>query len=147
MEDKFSKTEYTLYNYNSLDVKIRNIDIDIENLENDITIKAVNYDEKATPTNAFNSTVENEVIRREEYVQDQLDKLRAKKKYNEDLKVKIDGALSQLSPMELKLIELRYFQKEKLQWTTISMKLGFDKDYCSKIKSKIIKRLGDLIFP
>ena len=37
-ENKFKKTESSLYNYNSLDTKIKNIEIDIENLENDITV-------------------------------------------------------------------------------------------------------------
>ena len=146
-ENKFKKTEYTLYNYKSLDIKIKNINIDIDNLENDITVKAVSYEEKAGPTNAFSSSVENEVIRRDEHVREQLDILRAKKKYNLDLKTKVDGALEQLTKDELKLVELRYFSKEKKQWLEISSKIGFEKDYCTRIKNKIICKLSELIYP
>lgn len=147
MEDKFKKTEATLYDYKKLDVKIKNIDIDIENLENDITVKAISYDEKSSPTNAFNSSVENEAIRREEYVNDQIDILKAKRKYYSDLRVKIDGALEQLSEIEHKLIELRYFSKEKKQWATIGLELSHEKDYCIKLRNKIINKLSDLIYP
>ena len=80
-ENRFKKTESSLYNYNSLDVKIKNIEIDIENLENDITVRAISYDEKSSPTNKFSSSVEDEVIRRDEYIKEQICILKAKKKY------------------------------------------------------------------
>lgn len=148
MEDnKFKKTEYTLYNYKSLDVKIKNIDIDISNLENDITVQAISYDEKSSPTNAFNSSVENEVIRREEKVSEKIQLLKSKRKYNTDLKTKIDGALDQLTSDEFKLVELRYFSKDKKTWIEVGMKLGFDKDYCTKVRNKIIDKLSELIYP
>ena len=147
MEDRFKKTEATLYNYRSLEVKIKNIAIDIDTLENDITVKAVNYDEKPAPTNAFHSAVEDEVIRRDEHIKQQIEMLKAKLKYNQNLKAKIDGALEQLTTQEYKLVELRYFQKDKKTWVFIGQELGFDKDYCVKIRNKIIKKLSELIYP
>ena len=147
MEDKFKKTEATLYNYRSLEVKIKNIQIDIDDLENDITVKAVSYDEKTAPTNAFHSTVEDEVIMRDEHVKQQIEMLKAKLKYNQNLKAKIDGALEQLTTQEYKLVDLRYFQKDKKTWVFIGQELGFDKDYCVKIRNKIIKKLSELIYP
>ena len=147
MEERLKKTEATLYNYRSLEVKIKNIAIDIDTLENDITVKAVNYDEKPAPTNAFHSTVEDEVIRRDEHVKQQIEILKAKLKYNQNLKAKIDGALGQLTTCEYKLVELRYFQKDKKTWVFIGQELGFDKDYCVKIRNKIIKKLSELIYP
>ena len=147
MEDRFKKTEYTLYNYKSLDVKIKNIDIDINNLENDITIQGISYDEKSSPTNAFSSSVENEVIRREEKVSKKIQVLKVKRKYNMDLKTKIDGALDQLTSDEFKLVDLRYFSKDRKTWIEIGSKLSFDKDYCTKIRNKIIDKLSELIYP
>ena len=147
MEDKFKKTEATLYNYKSLEVKIKNIEIDIDTLENDITVKAVSYDEKPASTNAFHSTVEDEVIRRDEHTKQQIEMLKAKLKYNQNLKAKIDGALEQLTTQEYKLVDLRYFQKDKRTWLFIGQELGFDKDYCVKIRNKIIKKLSELIYP
>ena len=125
-KDNFKRMEYTLYNYRNLEIKIKNIEIDINNLENDITIKAISYEERTGATNAFNSTVENEVIRRDEHVQEKISILKAKLKYNKDLKVKIDGALEGLTDTEKSLIELRYFSREKKKWAEIGMKLGID---------------------
>lgn len=147
MEDKFKKTEATLYNYNSLAVKIKNIEIDIDDLENDITLKAINYDEKSAPTNAFHSSVENEVIKRDEHTKQQIEILKAKLKYNQNLKTKIDGALEQLTTDEYKLVNLRYFGRDKRTWIAIGQELGFDKDYCTKIRNKIINKLSTLIYP
>lgn len=146
-ENKFKRTERTLYNYKNLDVKIKNIEIDIENIENDITVKAIGYEEKTGQTNKFSSSVEDEVVRREEHVKEIIETLNAKKKYNLDLKGKIERALGQLSRNEYELVELRYLNKEKFTWAQIGMKLGFDKDYCIKLKNRIINKLSDLIYP
>lgn len=147
MQEKLKKTEETLYNYKSMETRIKNIQIDMENLLNDITLKAVSYEQKSSKTNAFNSSVENEVIRREENLKKHIDVLKAKLKYNKDLKVKIEGALGELNSSEYKLVSLRYFSKEKKTWIAIGNELGFDKDYCVKIKNKIIKKLSELIYP
>ena len=64
--DLFRKTEYELYNYKFIESKIKSIDIDIDILKNDISLKGISYEEKTGPTNAFNSSVENEIIRRAE---------------------------------------------------------------------------------
>lgn len=147
MVSELKKTEYTLYNYKSLDTKTKNIKIDIDNLKNDITIKAVGYDERVSPTNSFNSSVENEVVRREEHVQEKIDMLEAKLKYYQDLKIKIDGALQQLTEQEFRLVQLRYFSKEKKTWLELSTEIGFDKDYCIKIKNRVINKLSEFIYP
>ena len=75
MKEKIKRTEEALYNYKRMDIIIKNIQIDIENLLNDITLKAVSYDQISSKTNSFNSSVENEVIKREEYIKEQVDML------------------------------------------------------------------------
>ena len=147
MDEKLKKTEEALYNYKKMGIIIKNIQIDIDNLLNDVTFKAVLYDNIAGKTNLDNSSVENEVIKREEYIKEQVDILKAKLKYNKDLKVKIEGALEGLSSVEYKLISLRYFSKDKKTWISIGCELGFDKDYCIKMRNKIIKKMSELIYP
>lgn len=146
-EDIFKKTEATLYQYKSLDVKIKNIQIDIENLENDITVKAVSYEEKVAPTNAFNSSVENEVIRREGYIKNQLETLRAKKKYYEDLQIKIESSLETLEDIEKQIVELRYFNRNRLRWDEVSAKVCLERNWCTQKKNKVIKKLAEMIYP
>lgn len=145
--DKFKATEKVLYEYKSLDIKIKNIQIDIETLKNDITLKAISYEERVGKTNAFSSSVENEVIHREEHVQMQIDRLESKLRYNQNLKIKIEGALSQLSDQEMNLVRLRYFTKEHMTWLQVSYELGFEKNYCTQVRNKIINKLSDFIYP
>ena len=146
MNKKRTKIENILYDFNKLKVRIKNIEIDLYNLSNDITIKAVTYEERTGSTNTFNSTVENEVIRREEKVKKEIDYLKAKLKHSNDLKLKIESSLNELSTIERKLIELRYFSRDKKTWLEIGMTLGFDKDYCIKIKNKALDKIYDMIY-
>ena len=145
-ENLLKKTEYALYDYKDLDIKIKSIEIDIEMLQNDITLKAINYDEKSGPTNAFSSSVENEVIRRDEVVKEQIQKLQRDKLLYISRKNKIENALKCLNDKELKLVELRYFVKPKNEWAKIGFELNFDKDHCCKLRNKIINKLSDYIF-
>ena len=61
--------------------------------------------------------------------------------------MKIEGALGELNSTEYKLISLRYFSREKKTWIAIGCELGFDKDYCVKIRNKIINKMSELIYP
>lgn len=143
----FKRVEYQLYNFKAIDVKIKNIDIDINRLMNDISLGGGDmFAEKSSPTNSFNSNVENEVIKREDRELDnKLQKLRLKKQYLIEDKEKIENALTLLSDTEYKLIELRYFSRNKLTWVNIALKLGYDETYCRKLRSTVINKLCDFI--
>lgn len=145
-ENLFKKTEYALYNYKDLDIKIKSIEIDIEMLQNDITLKAINYDEKSGPTNAFSSSVENEVIRRDEVVKEQIQKLQRDKLLYVLRKNKIENALNCLTKEEVKLVQMRYFTKPKCSWIKIGLDLGMDRVTCCGNRNKIINKLSDYIF-
>mgnify|MGYP001137575900 CR=1 FL=1 len=146
-ENRFKKTERTLYDYKGLEAKIKNIEIDINNLENDITLKAISYDEKTSPTNAFNSSVENEVIKRDEFTSKQIDTLKAKKVYYQNLKIKIENAISVLDEVERAIIELKYFDTNNLHWSEISAKVGLERNWCMRKRNQIINKLTDIIYP
>lgn len=147
MQDKFKKMERTLYDYRKMDTAITNLDIDIEHIKNDITLKGVSYEEKSAPTNSFHSTVEDEVIKREEYVYKEINRLQHLKADKMALRAKIYNALKDLDEVESKLIELRYLSRDKLSWVSIGMKLNFNKDYCQQLRNKIINNLIEVIFP
>ena len=147
MEDKFKKMEKTLYDYRKLDTAINNIDIDIEHMKNDITLKAVIYEDKGSPTNAFSSSVENEVIRRSIYMEREIARLKILKADKMALRTKIYNALKDLKESEYKLVELRYLSKYKKSWIEIGMELNFNKDYCQQLRNNIINSLIESIFP
>lgn len=144
MNNTFKKMEKRLYDFTKLDIKIKHINLDIENLINDVSLGGGDmFGEKGTPTNAFNSNVENDVIRREDKELDkQLAILNKKKQELITERTKIEDALKYLSDDEYKLVELRYFSRNKLTWTTISLKLGYDETYCKKLRPKVISKLN-----
>lgn len=139
--------EKTLYDYRKLDTAINNIDIDIEHMKNDITLKAVTYEDKGSPTNAFSSSVENEVIRRSIYMEREIARLKILKADKMALRTKIYNALKDLKESEYKLVELRYLSKYKKSWIEIGMELNFNKDYCQQLRNNIINSLIESIFP
>lgn len=142
----FKKTEAILYDYKNLEIKIMNLDIDIETLKNSYCgVAPVSYKGRTQSTNKFNSVVENEIIDREENIEDLIRRLEIEKNYNINLKKKIDNALKTLPEESFKLVELRYF-KGKQTWTAIGRKLNMDKDYCCRKRCEIIERLGRLIY-
>ena len=106
------KIQKSLYEYKSLDIKNKSIKIDIENLENNIILKALNEKEKLL----FNVPLVNE----DEYIQNEITRLRLKLKFNQGLKDKIENALKVLSSRELLLIQLRYFEKSNLSWSQMN---------------------------
>jgi RinA family phage transcriptional activator len=142
----FKKTERTLYNYRNIDLKIENIDLHIERLLNDVTVAGVSYEQKF-PTNAFNSSVENEVIKREEHQAEEINHLKQMKNNTMTLKKLVHNGLCSLKEEEYKLVELRYLQKEKKSWVEIEMTLGMDNSTCHRMKNNIINTLTDLIYP
>lgn len=148
-ENNFKKTEKTLYDYINIDIKIENIELQINRLLNDVSCAGVSYEFKGGPTNSFNSNVENEVIKRDEHLMDYIEVLRKTKENAILLKKSIVNALSTLDEEEYKLIELRYFDRRKIKkkWIEIGLILGIDKDNCCKMKNDIIHRLADLIYP
>jgi len=133
----YKGVESNLYNYKAIKAEIKNIDLELQELENEGTgCKAINYEEKSAPTNKFNSVVENETLR-----PDQLKKRIHKLKVQLE---KIDNALETLSDDEMKLVELRYFRK--LQFKVIAQIIDRNEMYCVCLKSKIIKKLIPLIY-
>jgi RinA family phage transcriptional activator len=143
----FKKTERTLYNYKNINLDLENIDLCITQLENDVSYAGVSFEQRSSPTNAFSSSVENEVIQREEYLTDKIRRLKKLKFDTLSLKQRINNALEKLTNEEYKLVELRYFSKEKKSWVEIGMTLGIDYMTCHRMKNRIINILNNSIYP
>jgi len=136
--------ENMLYGYNQTIAEIKNIHIEIQEIQNDfIGCSAIGYEERAAPTNVFNSSVENEVVSREH----KTEKLFLLKKQKELQIQKIDNALGLLekeNPEDLQLIQLRYFKKKPFK--EIADILNRNSVYCIQRKGKILNKLTDLVF-
>ncbi|MBY6932295.1 hypothetical protein [Clostridium botulinum] len=145
MEDRFKKTEYHLYKYKDIDKLNQLVDIKIKQLLNDVSIKAISYEEKSSPTNAFHSSVESEVIKRDEHIRDKIEQLKKDKERRIIEKELITTTLDLLEDDERKLVELRYFSKPTRSWTSIAQDLNQSVDNCIKVRKKVIGKLSDYI--
>lgn len=143
MESKFKRTEYYLYQYKDTETLNEIDQARIDKLMNDVSVKAISYDEKSTPTNKFNSDVENEVIRRDEHIQEQLNKIKFDIVERTSNKKIIDGMLKVLEPDEKRLVELRYFSKPTLGWIAIGNELNMDRISCMRIRNKVINKFSE----
>ena len=141
-KNEFKKIEKILYDYKYIDNKLDVYKFKLDYIKNDVNISSIDYSkDKISSTNAFNSTVENAMLDRESNIAALEEKIR-ELEYNKQL---IDKSLTVLEDTELKLVKLRYFSKDKMTWIAIGHELGFDKDYCMKLRNKIINKLMDLI--
>lgn len=143
-KELFRKTEAILYDYNDLTNKIELLKAEIKEMEEEYEgCSAIQYEEKTGSTNKFNSTVENEVMSREQKLIYYYKDLNRK----QTLKRRLDVAIESLKEEEKQLVELRYTNKRTLSWNQTAMVLKYSVDYCRKdLRSRIIKRVADTIF-
>ena len=139
---KFKETEKLLNNYNIIKAKIENIKIELNNIDIE-DLRAIDYSEdKISNTNAFNSSVENTIIKAEK------EKERLEKELIHCCNTinKIDNALTTLKDIELKIIKMRYIDKNNNSWYNISKSVNLDKANCMSWRSKAINKISKIVF-
>ncbi|MBE6068835.1 MAG: siderophore-interacting protein [Clostridium lundense] len=141
IDNIYKKTDGVLFNYKTIKAEIDNLELEIEEVKSEVNgVKSVTYDERTSPTNAFNSSVENEVLKKDKLIS----KLLKEKASKERLISKIDNALNTLSDEERKIIKLRCF--DKMEWNKVGALINRDGDYCGRIKRKAINKISELIW-
>lgn len=137
MEDNknyYRKIEGMLYNYPSLKAEIKNIDLEIEELENDyVSCGAIGYEEKTQSTNKFSSAVENKLTTKEA----RIPYLKKERRRLEIQVERIDNILSVLTESEKLIIELRYFKR--FEFKDIGQVVDRDDTYLMSKRKKIIE--------
>lgn len=112
----YKKIEEMLYNYPKVKAEIENIKLDIEEMEDIVGIRGVSDNLKgSTPTYAFNSSVENEVINREEKLPERIEGLCRVLRSKERFIRKVDNALETLNENSKQLVQLKYFKKYTIE--------------------------------
>ncbi|MCR3758171.1 hypothetical protein KYB31_04055 [Clostridium felsineum] len=143
MNIKYRKVEGMLNEYTTIVNEIKNIDLDIEELKSNFSgCRAISYNEKSSPTYKFNSTVENEVVAKEEKI-NRLEKLKRSKEIQVQ---RIDNAMKILKEDEFNVIKYRFFQEHKKSWTKVSYNMQMCEAWCRKLKDRAIKKMIPLIF-
>ena len=110
-ESDYKKVESILYEVPKLKAEIANLQIDLEEIQEIIGIRGASPNEKAgSATYAFSSSVEDEVINREERLEEKVHGLKEAIRCRERQVRKVENALKVLNEKELLLVEMRYFK-------------------------------------
>lgn len=141
---EFRKVEKALYSYNLIKMAIKGQLEEMERIEKEYEgCSAIGYEERTGLTYRITSSVENEVLNKER----NLKRLEKNIIANQKIISMIDNGMELLSSDEKKLVELKYFTREKLGWEQIGMRLGFSGDYCrTKLRDKIIDHMHYMLF-
>lgn len=144
-DNLYSKVEGMLYSYPKVKTEIENIKLDIEELNDIVGIKggSNNYIKPTSPTNQFNSNVENEVIDRDENLPDKIVNLNRILRSKERFIKKMDNVLGLLKDEERKLIEMKYFKRDTFEH--MAEVFGMSKDGVVKRRKSIILELMDIL--
>lgn len=135
-DNSFKRTEAMLYNYKKTIAEIKILKRDLEIIENNYKgPSAISFDEKSSPTNEFNSNVENEVIKRAEKIEKLSKVIRLKEIEIEN----IDDALEILNDEERYIVNERYFNNKRNK--DIAAKLNVTEQTSCDYKNKIINKL------
>ena len=111
INNKYKEVEKMLSNYTNLKIKVENLKIELEQVQEIVGIRGASDNEKAgSSTYAFSSTVENEVIERERNLEKTVQAILREMLWREREIRKIENALSRLTEEERMLIECRYFK-------------------------------------
>lgn len=111
-DNNYSIVEGILYNYPKLKVEIDNLKLDLEEAKEVVGITGASDNEKAgSPTHAFSSVVENEVMDREKNLDRRIKAIESSIQKKERQLKKVDNVLSTLTEDELILIEMKYFKR------------------------------------
>ena len=138
---KYRKVEWMLYNIKKNKVKIKNLKLEKERVEHSYKgCGGFVFEERTCNTYKITSSVENEVIAKEERVQKLNNQIRSLEIQIE----KIENALSILTEQELKIIELQYFKQMRSK--DVAQQLLYTAQYYCSLKKHILDKLIDYIF-
>ena len=140
----FRETEGRLHNYKYLEIQIKSLELDIEQIKNDYRgCGAISYDERTGVTYNINRTVENEVIAKEKKIA----KLMKAKLEKEIEKKKIENALTCLDIIETDFFNLFYNSKSKNNMKYISIKMHMDRSYLYKLRENVVYKIIGMLQP
>lgn len=143
-KNKYRKIEGLLFSYPKIQIEIKNLRIDIEEIKDVMAIHGASDAPKAsTPTYAFNSSVENEVIQREEKLPEKVSRIENMIRSKERQLQKVDNALLTLSKEDREFIELKYLKNIGIR--DLCSRYNMEKSSIYKQKDRIVKELLKVI--
>ena len=118
INSKYKEVEKMLSNYPNLKIKVENLKIELEQVQEIVGIRGASDNEKAgSSTYVFSSAVENEVLERERNLEKTVQTILREMLWREREIKKLENALSRLTEEEKMLIECRYFNSLSINRT------------------------------
>lgn len=140
IDNNYRKVEGMLYSYRKTQAEIDNMKLKIKEIEKDYKgTGSISYEEKGSSTNAFNSSVENEILSKEREINSILKEV----KFKEIQLEKIDNAIGALANREKSIIYMKYFDRKTSR--DIAAKLNLTEVHVCRLKKCIINTLIPLI--
>lgn len=124
--------------YRNLKAEIDRLKIELEEIE-DVSLKAVQYREKLSPTNNLTSSVEDQIFKTEKKKKEIECSIRCKER---ELR-KIDNAFTVLDDREVDVIKLKYIDGKS--WETVCYKLDRSYSRAKQIEQKALDKICHLI--
>jgi DNA-directed RNA polymerase specialized sigma subunit len=131
-----------LRKYKGLKVFVQNAQEQIEILKKDIRgAGAITYDGVPGHTNDFHSSVENEVINRDEQIQELEKKIRKAQELIDRVDRSMDKVLNETAR---KILVMYYMDNEP--WFKIAYEVSISSRHCKRIRNEAVKRLIPAFF-
>ncbi|MDT9337840.1 hypothetical protein P3F01_15885 [Clostridium perfringens] len=128
-KEEVKEVENILKGYRDLLIDIDITELRIAEVEEEYRgCEGIEYRETTGATNKFNSTVENEVMNKEQRLvglKNKLDRLKREKR-------RIDRAVNSLEGVDKVVIELRYINKRSVGWKSVANSIGYCENHCMK---------------
>lgn len=141
MDCNFAYIEELLYTYKNKEQVLKKIDLELQEIKLrylDGNIGAIDYSKDKIQTSNLSNVVEEQVIKAEE----QTEKLLKEKALLEIHYAKLELALANITDIEQKIIEYKYFKgKCYYTWNAISKMTGLNRTSCIHYRNKLIQNI------
>lgn len=138
----YKEIERILHSYRAIQVEIKKLRLEIEELKDDVSISSTNFDAVDSgkcDSKGNTSKVEQEVFNREK----KIERIEREIRYKERLIQKVDNALDVLSDSDKEFIKLRYF--DKVTMSILAEQYSIENRTMYHRKDKVISQLIDKI--
>lgn len=139
MNNNFQYIEELLYTYKKKDKVLKQFDLDIAEIKLrylDGNIRGIDYSADIVQSSNISSPVEMQIIKAEK----EIEKLIKAKTLKEIHYNKLELALEDLTDIEQKIVQYKYFRNH-YTWNTVSRSIGLNRTSCIDYRNKLINRI------
>ena len=137
--NNFKYIEELLYTYKKKESVLKQFDLDIAETKLrylDGGVGAIDYSKDRVQTSNISSSIENQILKAEK----EIEKLLKEKSLKEIHYSKLELALEDITDIEEKILEYKYFKKYHT-WNSVSRLIGLNRTSCIDYRNKLINNI------